>query len=107
MKQGEILFFLGSMCIVVFAWIAFTILHDSLTSTIGQQTMQAIIPIQPTFDIKTIEAMKSRTAIAPLYIIQPPSQDTLVVTTASATALPISSVSISPIPSASSGGQLQ
>lgn len=71
MKQEEILFFLGSICVVVFAWIAFTILHNSLTSTISEGTNQAITAIKPNFDTKTIDAMKSRNVIVPLTVIQP------------------------------------
>ena len=71
MKQEEILFFLGSVCVVVFAWVAFTILHNSLTSTISESTNQAITSIKPTFDTKTVDAMKNKTIVVPLSVIQP------------------------------------
>ena len=71
MKQQEILFLLGSACIVVFVWIAFTIIHNSLTSTISESVTQTIIPINPTFDTKVIDAMTKRSSVAPLYVIQP------------------------------------
>lgn len=82
MKQEEILFFLGSAVIVVFAWIAFTILHNSLTSTLSGSTLQIITPIDPTFNTKTIDAMSKRTVILPLNTIPPQSQTEIVVTTA-------------------------
>ena len=82
MKQNEVLLFLGSACVVVLAWIAFTVVHNSLTSTISQTTTQAIIPIQPTFDTQTIAAMKKRLSVTPLYTISGPSQNSIVVTTA-------------------------
>lgn len=103
MKQEEILFFLGSACIVVFAWIAFTILHNSLTSTISGSILQAITPIDPTFNTKIIDAMKKRTTIIPLYTIPPYAQTNIVVTTAPTQ--PIASSSSSQI--ASQGGLLQ
>lgn len=82
MKQEEILFFLGSVVVVVFAWIAFTVLHNSLTSTITAEAIQAIIPIPATFDTKIIDKMKTRTIVAPVNTIQPPSQTAIVVTSA-------------------------
>lgn len=78
MKQEEILFFLGSVCVVVFAWVAFTILHNSLTSTISESTNQAITSIKPNFDTKTIDAMKKKTIIIPLSVIQPQIQGDVV-----------------------------
>lgn len=66
MKQNEILFFLGSILIVVLSWIAFTLVHTSLTSTISATTIQAIVPINGTFDTKTIDAMRIRPQILPV-----------------------------------------
>ena len=103
MKQEEILFFLGSVVIVVFAWIAFTILHNSLTSTISGSVLQTIMPIDPTFDTKTINAMTKRTIIPPLYTIPPQSQTDIIVTSAP-TPTP---VVITPTQTATQGGTLQ
>lgn len=100
MKQNEILFLLGSICIVVLAWIAFTIVHNSLTSTISGTTLQAITPISATFDSNTIDAMTKRTVIQPLYTIQPPSKNAIVVTTAP-------SLATSSAQQATTGGALQ
>lgn len=80
MKQEEILFFLGSACVVVFAWIAFTILHNSLTSTISETTNQAIVAIQPTFDTKVIDSMRAKPVIIPLTAIQPQVPSEVIVT---------------------------
>lgn len=104
MKQEEILFFLGSACIVVFAWIAFTVLHNSLTSTIGSTTAQAISPIQPTFNTKIIDAMRSRSTIVPLNIIPTQSPTNIVVTTAPQPTVPVATQSAS---TATTGGTLQ
>lgn len=103
MKQEEILFFLASACIVVFAWIAFTIVHNSLTSTIGGTVLQAISPIDATFDTKTLSLLKQRTVINPLYTIQQQSQTDIVVSTAP-TQTPVASESGNV---ASQGGLLQ
>lgn len=70
MKQREILFLLGSICVVVFVWIAFTILHNSLTSTISDTTSQAIQPISATFDTKIIGVMKNKLEVNPAFTIE-------------------------------------
>ncbi|HSD99084.1 MAG TPA: hypothetical protein VLB73_05345 [Patescibacteria group bacterium] len=103
MKQQEILFLLGSACVVVFVWIAFTIIHNSLTSTIGTTVLQAITPISPTFDAKIIDAMKRRTVIVPLYTIPSQSQTEIIVTSAPTPA----PVATSSSQVASQGGTLQ
>lgn len=103
MKQDEILFFLGSAVIVVFAWIAFTILHNSLTSTISGTVLQTIMPIDPTFNTKVIDAMKKRTVVAPVFTIHPPTQNEIIVNSAP-TPTPIATSSSQV---ASQGGTLQ
>lgn len=103
MKQRDILFFLASICIVVFAWIAFSLVHNALTSTISQETTQAIAPIQPTFDTATIEKLKARLAVTPSFTIQPASSQDVVVTPAQATPSPIQTASAPAI--ATSSGQ--
>lgn len=81
MKQGEILFFIGSVTIVVFAWVAFSLLHASLTSTISSQTIQAIIPINGTFDTKMIDAVRNRTQVNPITNLSQQVAPETVVTT--------------------------
>lgn len=70
MKQQEVLFLLGSICIVIFVWIAFTILHNSLTSTISEEVSQQIQPIPGTFDMKTINTMKNKLDVNPAFTIE-------------------------------------
>lgn len=103
MKQQEVLFLLGSAVIIVFVWIAFTIIHNSLTSTISENINQIIVPIDPTFDAKTVDLMTKRSQIIPLYKIQPPTQNSIVVSS-SPQSQPISTQSAQ---SASSGGILR
>ncbi|HEX7041878.1 MAG TPA: hypothetical protein VF189_01380 [Patescibacteria group bacterium] len=69
MKQRDLLFFLTSFCIVVLAWIAFTVVHNSLTSTISGQTLQAISPINPNFDMDTLKKIKTRIVVNPAFTI--------------------------------------
>lgn len=69
MKQRDFLFLLVSICVVVLAWIAFTIVHNSLTSTISTTTSAAIAPIDPHFDIATLQKMKKRIAVSPAFTI--------------------------------------
>lgn len=98
MKQRDILFLLASICIVVFAWIAFTIVHNSFTSTISTATDTAIAPINPTFDLTTLKKMKTRIAVSPAFTIS--AVPTISVTpTVTPTPLP-------PLQIASGSGQL-
>lgn len=102
MKQEEVLFFLGSLCVVVFAWIAFTILHNSLTSTISETTNQAITSIKPDFDTKTIDAMKHKTIIVPLSVIQPQTPGEVI-----ANPVPTQPIATSSATTATGGATLQ
>lgn len=45
---------------VVLCWIIFSIVHNSTTSTISQDTGIIINPISPRFDLKTLDDMKQR-----------------------------------------------
>lgn len=104
MKQEEILFFLGSIVVVVFAWIAFTLIHNSLTSTLSGSTLQIITPINSTFDTKVIDAMKKRTVVLPLNTIPPQSQNEIITT---GTPLPTSAIATSSSKTATQGGSFQ
>lgn len=70
MKQKDILFLLISAFVLVVAWIIFSIYHKSITSTISETLSVQIIPINPNFDAKTLEKIKERNSVAPLYQIQ-------------------------------------
>lgn len=69
MKQKDYLFILISSAILVVIWITFTILHSVLTSTISEQLGQQLVPIDGTFDTKTLDALKIRVQITPLFVI--------------------------------------
>lgn len=70
MKQKDLLFLLVSASILVFAWIAFSIYHNLATSTISQTLETSISPINPAFDKKTLEALKQREKVVPVYKLQ-------------------------------------
>ena len=67
MKQKDILFIIVSAFFVIIAWIAFEIYHNSVTSTISEKLTSQVIPIKAEFDSKTIENIRSREKIEPLY----------------------------------------
>lgn len=110
MKQEEILFFLGSIVVVVFTWITFTIIHNSLTSTISSEVSQAIVPIPATFDTKTINSMKARPTVSTQSTLQLPSQNAIIVTTAptvAPTEQPLQPIATASGQVATTGGSLQ
>jgi len=67
MKRGDFLFLLISSVILVISWIVFTIIHQSVTSTISETVASDILPIPGTFDIQTINTLKNRPQISPVY----------------------------------------
>lgn len=70
MKKKDILFIIISAFILVIAWISFNIYHNAITSTIPEATNIQIAPIPKTFDIKTLDELKKREKIAPIFEIQ-------------------------------------
>ena len=88
-RQKDILFILISSFIVVVAWIIFNIFHIMATSTIDENIQLQLTPISGTFDQKTIQGLKSRENINPLFQQQ---------TNASQSALPTPPAAIVTIP---------
>ncbi|MBI4079384.1 MAG: hypothetical protein HY429_03755 [Candidatus Levybacteria bacterium] len=66
MKKREIIFILSSTFVVVVAWIAFSIYHNRITSTIPDALSIKIAPIEKSFDLETIENLKTRERISPI-----------------------------------------
>lgn len=66
-KQKETLIILWLTFITVVVWIATTIYHISVTSTIADTDASAIVPIDPRFDTITINKLKTRKIIDPVY----------------------------------------
>lgn len=67
MKQRDILFLSISVFAVIAFWIGFNIAHNLDESKISAPIQENIIPISPDFDTKTIETIKSRQKVEPLY----------------------------------------
>ncbi len=81
-KQKDILFILISSFVVVVAWIGFNIYHIKVTSTVNEHVQSQLNPINPTFDQETIQELKTREDINPLFeqtgsqsATTPPSSD--------------------------------
>lgn len=66
-KQKETLVILWLTFLTVVAWVSFSIYHIWVTSTISEIDAQAITPIDPKFNTATIDKLKSREVIEPLY----------------------------------------
>lgn len=100
-ERREILFFLISLVIVVFAWIGFNVYHNIVTSTIPDSLSSRILSIQSHFDTKTIDSLKKREKIAPILegVVSTPSP--------TLTAIPTTTLSITPqsTPTPTLGGQ--
>jgi hypothetical protein len=69
MKKNQILIILIPSFIFVFAWIGFSIYHNIITSTISTPLSMQITPITPSFDTDTIDALKKRANVIPVYEI--------------------------------------
>lgn len=67
MKQKDILFLAISSFALIVLWIIFNVYHNVVTSTISQSLIVQIAPIKPDFDIKTIENLKQRKQVTPVY----------------------------------------
>lgn len=66
-KQKDILFILGSSLIVVIFWIASNIVHIWATTTVSEELQLRLTPIPATFDTDTLQKLKTRLKVDPLY----------------------------------------
>lgn len=53
--------------IVTLAWVGFTIYHTLTTSTISSEIQQQLTPISGQFDMQTIQQLKTRDQVIPLF----------------------------------------
>ena len=67
MKKKDLITLLSSIFIFVFIWIFFNIYHNSSTSTISESVNTQLAPISSSFDTKTIEKLKKRQNITPIF----------------------------------------
>ena len=87
MKYKDIIILLVSAFFLVVAWIIFNIYHNSVVSTAPEDLKKEIVPINPTFDQSTIDKLKSRAKISPIYDLAPPSPTPASVSVGSPSAL--------------------
>ncbi len=66
MKQKDILLLIVPSLILIIAWVAFSIYHNSVSSTISETVTTQIVPINPDFDNKIIESIRKRRVVDPL-----------------------------------------
>lgn len=67
MKRKDILILLIPMFIIVILWVIFSIYHNFVNSTIPESLNMQILSISPNFDLKTIESIKQREVVEPVY----------------------------------------
>lgn len=94
MKQKDILIIIILLFIVLSIWIGGSIYHSGVNSTISEGTSKDITPIDPVFDTKTIDKLKTRKKIVPSFDLE------------SISPTPIALPALSPSPNASLGGKL-
>jgi len=73
MKHKDIILLLASTFFLVVAWITFNIYHSSVESTTPEVLKKEILPIKPNFDETTINKLKERKRISPIYDFVPQS----------------------------------
>ena len=69
MKQKNLLIILASLFVIAVLWVTSNIYHSYTTSTIKDPLSVQIIPIEGEFDTKTIDQIKERRRVDPLYEI--------------------------------------
>ncbi|MEM4270945.1 MAG: hypothetical protein QXO70_02515, partial [Candidatus Pacearchaeota archaeon] len=85
MKQRDILLILIPTLLLVVLWIIFNIYHNSVSSTVSKNISTEIVPINPDFDFQTIEELKKRKIIDPVYELSPQTLSSSTNTDAQAT----------------------
>lgn len=88
MKQKDIITFLILILILVSSFVGFNIYHNAVTNTIPEVLSIQVAPINPTFQTKVLDAIKTRRKITPLFNAP--------VVTPSPTTTPPASISPSP-----------
>lgn len=76
MKQKDILLLIIPGFFLIIIWVIFSIYHNSVTSTIPENLTLQIAPIIPTFDKTTIEVLKKRTQVTPIFELSKSSSQT-------------------------------
>lgn len=98
MKQKDIVMVLIPTTVLIILWIIFNILHSANKSTIPESISSQLAPIVPEFDKETINKVKERIEVAPLYLKDIPLSPVVSVTP---------TLKITQSPQATPGGSLQ
>lgn len=64
MKQKDIILLAVPLCILILVWVGVNVYHSSVRSTISEKLTTQIIPIAPTFNTQTIDALKKRQRVS-------------------------------------------
>lgn len=67
MRKKNLVTLLASIFIFVFIWIGLNIYHNSVSSTITGSVNAQLSPISPSFDTKTIDKLKKRQNVTPIF----------------------------------------
>lgn len=96
MKQKDLLFLSVWTFIVVAAWIGFSLYHAWVTSTITPELQIAIQPIAGSFDTTTINQLRTRKRVAPLYELT--GSGTKTTPTPTPALVPFTNQAVTPLP---------
>lgn len=77
MKNTYLIFLVTSLFVIVVAWIAFSIYHNFTTSRVSDSLTTQIQTINPTFDTNTINNLKQRVKVVPIFDVTKPETATL------------------------------
>ena len=69
MKQKDLILILIPAFITTVLWVVFSVYHSYITSTIKEPLNTLIIPIKGTFDTISIDQIKARNNVSPIYEI--------------------------------------
>jgi hypothetical protein len=73
MKHKEIILLLSSVFIIIVAWAGFSIYHNLATSTTPENLEKVASPIKTVFDEPTINRLKERRQVSPLFEFDRPT----------------------------------
>ena len=101
MKRKDILFLSIATFIVVVVWISSNLYHKWATSTISEDVQKQLTPINPSFDTATIDKLKLRQKVNPVYTLNQtvtatPTQ-TVTPSPTESVALPLAEPTIEPV----------
>ena len=70
MTHNRLLIILVLLLIFVVVWVVGNTYHNLNKSTISEETSREILPITPSFDLQTIDKLKKRKKINPIFKLE-------------------------------------